>query len=181
MRESWVRSLGWEDSLEEGKAAHCSVLAWRIPWSVQPMGSQRVGHDWATFTSCHPREQRQHAGPPDRTYIRKSCGWWYGHRRLTSTKCLSGDHAAKPWTEYDLRTPDAVQACSTPLYRRERHLPVGLSWGLNTRKCQVQLLVERVVTITLNINSFKLRPLCELTLNWNSGSEEIRGSSKVTQ
>ena len=45
MRESWVRSLGWEDSLEEGKAAHCSVLAWRIPWSVQPMGSQRVGHD----------------------------------------------------------------------------------------------------------------------------------------
>ena len=31
MRESWVRSLGWEDPLEEGMATHCSILAWRIP------------------------------------------------------------------------------------------------------------------------------------------------------
>ena len=45
MRETWVRSLGWEDPLEKGKATHSSILAWIIPW----MGSQRVGHDWATF------------------------------------------------------------------------------------------------------------------------------------
>ena len=45
MRETWVRSLGWEDPLEKGKATHSSVLAWRIPWTVQSMGSQRVGHD----------------------------------------------------------------------------------------------------------------------------------------
>ena len=31
MRESWVLSLGWEDPLEEGIAAHSSLLAWRIP------------------------------------------------------------------------------------------------------------------------------------------------------
>ena len=31
MLETWVRSLGWEDPLEEGMAAHSSVLAWRIP------------------------------------------------------------------------------------------------------------------------------------------------------
>ena len=31
MRENWVRSLGWEDPLEEGMAAHSSMLAWRIP------------------------------------------------------------------------------------------------------------------------------------------------------
>ena len=31
MRETWVRSLGWEDPLEEGKATHSSILAWRIP------------------------------------------------------------------------------------------------------------------------------------------------------
>ena len=43
-------SLGWEDPLEEGKATYCSILAWRIPWTVESMGSQRVGHDWATFT-----------------------------------------------------------------------------------------------------------------------------------
>ena len=32
--ETWVRSLGWEDSLEKGTAAHSSILAWRIPWTV---------------------------------------------------------------------------------------------------------------------------------------------------
>ena len=34
MQETWVRSLGWEDSLEKGKATHSSILAWRIPWAV---------------------------------------------------------------------------------------------------------------------------------------------------
>ena len=34
MRETWVQSLGWEDSLEKGKATHSSILAWRIPWSI---------------------------------------------------------------------------------------------------------------------------------------------------
>ena len=34
MRETWVRSLGWEDPLEKGKAAHFSILAWRIPWTT---------------------------------------------------------------------------------------------------------------------------------------------------
>ena len=45
MKETWVQSLGWEDHLEKGKAAHSSILAWRIPWTVWSMGSQRVGHD----------------------------------------------------------------------------------------------------------------------------------------
>jgi len=45
MQETWVRSLGWEDPLEKGKATHTSILAWRIPWTIQSMGSQRVGHD----------------------------------------------------------------------------------------------------------------------------------------
>ena len=51
MRETWVWSLGWEDPLEKAKATHSSILAWRIPWAVQTMGSQRVEHDWVTFTS----------------------------------------------------------------------------------------------------------------------------------
>ena len=34
MRETWVRSLGWEDPLEKGKATHSSILAWRIPWTI---------------------------------------------------------------------------------------------------------------------------------------------------
>ena len=45
-----VRSLGWEDPLEEDVAIHCCILAWKIPWTVEPMelesiGSQRVGHN----------------------------------------------------------------------------------------------------------------------------------------
>ena len=34
MWETWVRSLGWDDPLEKGKAAHFSILTWRIPWTV---------------------------------------------------------------------------------------------------------------------------------------------------
>ena len=45
MWETWVRSLGWEDPLEKGKATHSSITASRFPWTVQSMGSQRVGHD----------------------------------------------------------------------------------------------------------------------------------------
>ena len=34
MQETWVRSLGWEDTLEKGKATHSSILAWRIAWTI---------------------------------------------------------------------------------------------------------------------------------------------------
>ena len=34
MRETWVRSLGWEDPFQKWKATHSSILAYRIPWSV---------------------------------------------------------------------------------------------------------------------------------------------------
>ena len=49
-KETWARSLGWEDPLEEGVATHSSILAWEIPWTEEPgglqsMGSQSVGHD----------------------------------------------------------------------------------------------------------------------------------------
>ena len=49
-QETWVPTLGWEDPLDEGMATHSSILAWRIPWTEEPispqsMGSQRVGHD----------------------------------------------------------------------------------------------------------------------------------------
>ena len=40
MQKTWVRSLGWEDPLEKGKATHSNILAWRIPWTMESMGSQ---------------------------------------------------------------------------------------------------------------------------------------------
>ena len=43
MQKTWVQSLGWEDPLEEGMAAHSSILAWRIPWTEDPSGLQSMG------------------------------------------------------------------------------------------------------------------------------------------
>ena len=53
MQDTWVWSLGWEAPLEKEMATHSSTLAWRIPWTEEPcrlqsVGSQRVGHNWAT-------------------------------------------------------------------------------------------------------------------------------------
>ena len=54
----WVRSLGQEDSLEEGMATHSTILAWRIPWTEEPgwiqsLDSQRVRHDWSDLAHTH--------------------------------------------------------------------------------------------------------------------------------
>ena len=45
MWETWVRSLGWEDPLEEGMATHSSILTWRIPWTEEPGRVQSVGRE----------------------------------------------------------------------------------------------------------------------------------------
>ena len=55
VQETWVQSLGQEESLEEEMATHSSILAWRIPRTEEPgrlqsMVSQRVGHDSANNT-----------------------------------------------------------------------------------------------------------------------------------
>ena len=42
MQETWVWSLGWEDTLEKGKATHSSILAWRIPWTVHGVAKSRT-------------------------------------------------------------------------------------------------------------------------------------------
>ena len=71
-QETWVQSLDLEDPLEKGMATHSSIRAWRIPWAENPgrlrsMGSQRIGHAWATNThphsytyyNCSGREQNE--------------------------------------------------------------------------------------------------------------------------
>ena len=50
MRETCVRSLGWEDPLEKEMATHSRTIAWKIPWTEEPsrlqsIELQRVGHD----------------------------------------------------------------------------------------------------------------------------------------
>ena len=68
--ETWVRSLGQEDPLEKGMAAHSRILAWRIPCTEWPselhnvMASERVGHDWIAIAHRHAAScgKRHHTG-----------------------------------------------------------------------------------------------------------------------
>ena len=49
MWETWVQSLGWEDSLEKGKATHSRILAWRIPWTTV----HGVTKSWTRLSNFH--------------------------------------------------------------------------------------------------------------------------------
>ena len=56
MQETGVWSLGWKNLPEKGMATHSTILAWRIPWIVEPgelqsVGMQRIGHSWVTNTT----------------------------------------------------------------------------------------------------------------------------------
>ena len=61
-KRDMVRSLGWEDPLEEDMATHSSIFAWRIPWTEEPGGLQSTGHNWSNlahalfFKSCLTKE-----------------------------------------------------------------------------------------------------------------------------
>ena len=60
MQETQAGFLDWEDPLEKGVAIHSSIIAWRIPWTEEPggsqtAGSQRVRHNWATNTAAAAR------------------------------------------------------------------------------------------------------------------------------
>ena len=52
MQETWVQSLGWEDSLEKGMATHSSILAWRMAWTEKPGGLKSKGHKELDMTKA---------------------------------------------------------------------------------------------------------------------------------
>ena len=63
--ETQVQSLGQEDPMEKGMATHSGILAWETPWTEKPgglhsVGSQRVGHDWATFALAFLYKKSHH-------------------------------------------------------------------------------------------------------------------------
>ena len=84
MQKTQVQSLGWEDPLEKEMATHSSILVWRIQWTEEPgglqsMGSQRVGHDWATTLRVNLKcssQERIH------NYV-----WWWTVSRLMWSFC----------------------------------------------------------------------------------------------
>ena len=58
MKEMRVRSLGWEDPLEEEMATHSNSLAWRIPWTEEPGGLSSLGSQSQTRLSEKQQESR---------------------------------------------------------------------------------------------------------------------------
>ena len=65
MPETWVRSLGWEDPLEKGKATHSSILAWRVPWTVHGV----------TKSQTRLSELHFHSHRGWKTQVKVSAGW----------------------------------------------------------------------------------------------------------
>ena len=71
-----VRSLGWEDPLEEGMATHFSIPAWRIPWTeelggLQSIGLHRVGHELIDLAQHSPAKLRDNLEKKFYNIIRK--------------------------------------------------------------------------------------------------------------
>ena len=67
MWETWVPFLGWEDPLEKEMVTHCSIFAWRIPWTEEPGGLQSMGlqcwtwwSDWAWACARMDRHTHTH-------------------------------------------------------------------------------------------------------------------------
>ena len=65
MQETWLQSLGWEESLEEGMATHSSIPAWRIPWTEEPGGLRSLG----CKELDRPERLSMHTAPPGDGWI----------------------------------------------------------------------------------------------------------------
>ena len=70
-----------------GTATHCSILAWRIPWTEEPgrlrsIGSQRVGHDWSNLAHMHASKVRKME-----VQMERIVNSWVG--RETGSECLT--------------------------------------------------------------------------------------------
>ena len=88
-QETQVRSLVWEDPLEEEMVTHSSILAWRIPWTGEPgglqsMGSQRVGHKWLSMHSMRQPDRVQEGG--------LTLDWWWEEEEEKGKQSLLEQH-----------------------------------------------------------------------------------------
>ena len=90
VKETQVRSLGWDNPLKKGLATHSSILAWKVLWTEKPgrlqsLGSQRAGHSWATKTSTDLLVQRRMVIPRVCVHVQfhltlRPCGLWHSKR-----------------------------------------------------------------------------------------------------
>ena len=93
MQETWVWPLSFPWRRE--RLTHSSILAWRIPWTVQSMASQRIRHDWATFTHSSPTRYK--------TKQKNFCFWRVGSK--SRVLCMPPAHKHQ---EKDGQTTEAT-------------------------------------------------------------------------
>ena len=72
MRETQIRSLGWEDPLEKEMASHSRTIAWKIPWTEEPGGLQVHGASESRRDTAERAEQQQRQKPLSGAL---SCKW----------------------------------------------------------------------------------------------------------
>ena len=103
--ETSVQSLGWEDSLEKGKVTHSSILAWRIPWTVQRITEldtiQRLSLSYKNMTelSIHMKESDLYKHE-ENVFINKwpltTSSFFYSYALLKAQNFLKGHYM---WSE----------------------------------------------------------------------------------
>ena len=100
MGETWVRSLGWEDSLEKEMAIHSSTFAWKISWTeesgrLQSMGSQKSdmtdSHE-CEFTFIFPSSYKEHEESEEKGLV---CGWCLYKYHLGHMQISNATHIHK--------------------------------------------------------------------------------------
>ena len=109
LQETWVWSLGWENTLEKEMTTHSSILAWRIPWTEEPgklqsMGSQRIRHEWATKHSTKTKASVDAGSStsfnPHRIPVRQVLFYWWGNQGFRG-HAYDLSHAARQWGRWD--------------------------------------------------------------------------------
>ena len=86
MWETWVQYLGWEDPLEKGKASRSSILAQRIPWTVQPgvAKNQTLLGDFQSLTYRWKLAHQGHSNQDQRWVV----GWQHSKEVREDKQCV---------------------------------------------------------------------------------------------
>ena len=158
MLRTWVQSLGQEDWLEKETATHSSILFWRIPWTegpggLQPMGLQRIRHDWALFHS-------------PLSNLKSLAAWLWEEGWICLMHFYFCLHHGSMW---DLSSLTRYRTCAPELeewdrnHRTTREVP---TWCI-FKKCIITPAVSDRVSLLLHKAQCNYAPLPLASLGWN--------------
>ena len=154
----------------EGKGYHSSILAWRVPWTVQSIGSQRVTHDWATLTSLSSPVWSPVGGAvlqvcqtvPFRLYVKEVKEISEGNKEQTYWP-------RKKWKFLYLSTNKRGIVATETRQKEES--------GLNFKR-QQQLICSSSTTTRLNARKCWRNSQEKLSLSWNIGKGFVEDFKK---